>query len=64
MQNAEDLQSLEDAYKAGGTAGKSGNLEAYRENLQRLGEGYATAAEELEAYQKAIESGTNIRGAE
>lgn len=64
MQNAEDLQSLEDAYKAGGTAGKSGNLEAYRENLQRLGEGYATAAEELEAYQKAIESGSNIRGAE
>jgi hypothetical protein len=56
MQNAKDLDALDKAYTAGGSVGKSGNLEAYRENLQRLGEGYSTASEELKAYQAALES--------
>lgn len=65
LNSAESLEELNAAWnKNSSVKDAKVDVEVYRQNLQRLGEEYATATEELEAYQKAIESGTNVRGAE
>jgi DNA-binding ferritin-like protein (Dps family) len=57
LNTAESLEELNTAWsKNSSVKDAQVDIKVYRENLQRLAEQYSTASEELEAYQKAIES--------
>lgn len=57
LNTAESLEELNTAWsKNSSVKDAQADIKVYRENLQRLAEQYSTASEELEAYQKAIES--------